>query len=339
MTRSGRVVLALGGGGARGYAHIGVIQVLEEQGYEVVGIAGTSMGALVGGLHAAGCLDGYTEWVGNLSQRDVLRLLDPALRTPGMIRGERVMGRVADLLDGARIEDLPIPFTAVATDLLAHREVWFQRGPVEVAVRASIALPSFFTPVMLNGRLLADGGMCNPVPMTPLGGLPADLRIAVTLSGEETDPPDAGPTQESAEDRPLSEWYERLRHTASQVLELEAGRRVSRWFAARRGEDPAAAAGSVPELPEMVSPYDDLPDDLGVLRVMELSIDSLQRVVARYQMAGYPPDLQISVPKNSCRTLDFHRAAEMMALGRSVATDALARLAPPPAPGSTSEPG
>ncbi len=325
MTRSGRVVLALGGGGARGYAHIGVIQVLEEQGYEVAGIAGTSMGALVGGLHAAGRLEGYTEWVSALTQRDVLRLLDPALRTPGMIRGQRVMGRVGDLLDGALIEDLPIPFTAVATDLLAHREVWFQRGPVEVAIRASIALPSFFTPVMLNGRLLADGGMCNPVPMTPLGGVPADLRIAVTLSGEETGPPDTGPAHESAEQRPTAEWYERLRHTASQVLELEASHRVSRWFAARRSEDLADGSAHTDPL----SPYDDLPDDLGVLRVMELSIDSLQRVVTRYQMAGYPPDLQISVPRSSCRTLDFHRAAEMIELGRSVTTDALARLGPP----------
>lgn len=162
------MALALGSGGARGYAHIGVIQVLEEQGFEIVGISGSSMGALVGGLHAAGRLDAYTEWVSSLTQRDVLRLLDPSLRAAGVIRGDRVMAHVSDLLEGALIEDLPIPFTAVATDLLARKEVWFQRGPVEAAIRASIALPSFITPVMLNGRLLADGGMMNPIPLAPL---------------------------------------------------------------------------------------------------------------------------------------------------------------------------
>ena len=118
------MALALGGGGARGYAHIGVIQALEERGCDIVGVSGTSMGALVGGLHAAGRLPEYAEWIRGLSQRDVIRLIDPSLRTPGVFRGSKVMARVIDLLAGVRIEDLPIPFTAVATDLLARKEVW-----------------------------------------------------------------------------------------------------------------------------------------------------------------------------------------------------------------------
>ncbi|HEY5554557.1 MAG TPA: patatin-like phospholipase family protein [Cellulomonas sp.] len=128
MTPGKRVALALGSGGARGYAHVGVIAVLEERGYEIASIAGSSMGALVGGLHAAGTLGPYTEWARTVTQRDVLRLLDLSIKGPGAIRGEKILARVSELLGTALIEDLAIPFTAVATDLLARREVWFQQG-------------------------------------------------------------------------------------------------------------------------------------------------------------------------------------------------------------------
>ena len=327
MSRPTRVTLALGGGGARGYAHIGVIQVLQERGYEIVGVSGTSMGALIGGLHAAGQLPAYTDWVSSLTQRDVLRLLDPSLRSPGMIRGERVMAKVSDLLDGAQIEDLRIPFTAVATDLLARKEVWFQHGPADAAIRASIALPSFITPVMLNGRLLADGGMMNPVPMAPLSALQADLAVAVSLAGPAPEGPGRAPVHETAESRPLAEWSERLRRSAAGVLDNDAGRRVTTWLANRRAEaDQAGSAESpegVAEAPTRLSPFEELPADLRMLEVMELSMDALQSVVTRYRMASYPPDVLISVPKVACRTLDFHRGAEMIALGRQVAEETL----------------
>ena len=316
-----RVALALGGGGARGYAHIGVIEALEESGCEIVGISGTSMGALVGGLHAAGQLPAYAEWVRGLTQRDVLRLLDPSLRSPGLIRGNKVMARVIDLLAGARIEDLPIPFTAVATDLLARKEVWFQRGPLEMAIRASIALPSVFTPVMLNGRLLADGGMMNPIPLAPLAAIRADATVAVALSGDVDDQSGKTPVQESAEPLSPSEWPARVRSSAVQLLDREAVRRVTGRLRNGRG-DGAAATGVVEEVVEDV--FSELPAGLGALDVMELSLDALQSVVTRYCLASYPPDLLISIPKNACRTLDFHRGAEMIALGRTIAADALA---------------
>ena len=315
------MALALGGGGARGYAHIGVIQALEERGCDIVGVSGTSMGALVGGLHAAGRLPAYAEWIRGLSQRDVIRLLDPSLRTPGVIRGSKIMARVIDLLAGVRIEDLPVPFTAVATDLLARKEVWFQRGPVEVAIRASIALPSVFTPVMLNGRLLADGGMMNPIPLAPLAAVRADATVAVSLSGE-ADESGRSPAQESAEPLPAAEWQARVRSSAAQLLDREAVRRVTGWFGGGRGDE---AATDTEEL--VVEPAEDvfaaLPSGLGTLDVMELSLDALQSVVTRYRLASYPPDLLISIPKQACRTLDFHRGAEMIALGRKIADEAL----------------
>lgn len=331
-TRPTRVALALGGGGARGFAHIGVVRVLEERGYEVVGVAGTSMGSVVAALHAKGALDEYEDWISHLSQRDVIRLLDPALRSPGAIKGERVMARVSELLDGARIEELPMPFTAVATDLLNRKEVWFQEGPVDMAVRASIALPSFIPPVMLNGRLLADGVMTNPVPIAPLSGLDVDLVVAVDVNGTPRDPSvRAGRVHESADPRPAGEWQERLRRTASQVFDNETGRRLSTWLTARRSEgagaedaetvDDEPAGGPAQE--EAEPEFDDLPAALGILGVMELSLDTLQSVVTRYKMASYPPDVMITMPKDICRTLDFHRGGEMVEIGRRYAEKAL----------------
>ena len=320
--------LALGSGGARGYAHIGVIQALEEHGCEIVAVAGTSMGALVGGLHAAGRLAPYAEWVGSLTQRDVLRLLDPSLHVPGLIRGDKVMARVRELLAGVRIEDLPVPFTAVATDLLTGKEVWFQQGPVEVAIRASAALPSFIVPVMLNGRLLADGGMMNPIPIAPLAATQADAVVAVSLLGEEH-PEGTAPAQEPAEPDP-GEMYGRLRQGAAQVLDHDAMRRVTDWIGGLRNGHPVEA-----QLDEAEPVFGELPDDLGMLDVVQLSLDALQSVVARYRLASYPPDLLISIPKHACRTLDFHRGADMIALGHRLTEEALARS---PLPGSPAAP-
>ena len=173
-----------GSGGARGYAHVGALEVIAERGFEVVTIAGTSMGALVGGVAAAGKLEAYTEWARSLTQREVWRLLDLSITSPGgAIRAERIIAKVGEILDGATIESLPIPYTAVATDINARREVWFQRGPVEHAIRASIAIPGVITPAVINGRVLVDGGLINPIPIEPTAAASADLTIAVSLSG------------------------------------------------------------------------------------------------------------------------------------------------------------
>ncbi len=325
MTEATRVALALGSGGARGYAHIGVLQVLEERGYQVVGVSGTSMGALVGGLYAAGRLDAYTEWVSGLAPRDLWRLLDISVRAPGVIRGEKVMSRVADLLDGVLVEDLPIPFTAIATDLLTRSEVWFQQGPVEAAIRASAALPSFMSPVMLHGRLLADGGMMNPVPIAPLTAVRADLTVAVSLDGDDgsvAGPPVHEPSE--GED----EWRERLRRSATQLRETETVQRVATWLRNARGTADEGTEDAQPE-EERVPIYGELPAGLGFLDVMEMSLDAMRSLVARYRMASYPPDLLITIPRRACRTLDFHRATEMIALGRQAAEEALADLTGP----------
>ena len=182
-----RVALALGSGGARGYAHVGIINELRDRGYEIVGIAGSSMGALVGGLQAAGSLDEFADWARTLTQRTMLRLLDPSISAAGVLRAEKILDAVREILGEATIEELPIPFTAVTTDLIAGKSVWLQRGPLDDAIRASIAIPGVIAPHVLDGRMLADGGILDPVPMAPIAAVNADLTIAVSLSGFGTD--------------------------------------------------------------------------------------------------------------------------------------------------------
>lgn len=303
MSTSPRVALALGSGGARGYAHIGVVQELADRGFDIVTIAGSSMGALVGGLTAAGRIDDFAAWATRLTQRDVLRLMDPKWSAPGAITADRLLAEMADLFDGLQIEDLPIPFTAVATDLVARREVWFQRGPLRSAVRASIAIPGLFTPVMINGRLLVDGGLMNPIPIEPTAAVPVDLTIAVSLLGPRSPRESATPMIQTAAPQRFEEWRERLRKTVSSVT----------------GRDEA-----LPKEPaEDDSGMQALPADLRLTEVTGLSVEAMQGLVSRYRMAGLPPDVLISVPADAARTLDFHRATDMIELGRTVTDTAL----------------
>jgi len=311
--RSRRIALALGSGGARGYAHIGAIGVLRERGYEIVNVAGSSMGALVGGLFAAGKLEAFTEWALGIRQVDVLRMLDPAIMGPGVIRAEKVIEHVGELLSGAVIEDLPVAFTAVATDLLTRRTVWFQEGPVDVAIRASIAIPGLITPVVWNGRLLADGGILDPVPIVAAASARADATIAISLTGERRGHGEGVPVRESAADRPVEEWLDRFRRAAGQWFDRDAVRALTDRVRSRRRGTPPEDDESSTLLPSGLWPQD----------VLNLSLEAMQDLVTRYRLAGYPPDVLITVPKDACRTMEFHRAKEMIELGRRLTAEAL----------------
>lgn len=287
-----RVALVLGSGGARGYAHIGAIAELEERGHEVIAVAGSSMGALVGGLYAAGVLDEYTAWARGLTQGAVVRLLDPKWSAGGAIAAERVFAEVERIAGERLIEDLPLPFTAVATDLRARREVWFQRGPLVSALRASIAIPGVITPVVMNGRLLADGGLMNPVPIEPTAAAAADLTVAISLSGERSAREPTSPAREAAPSTWRGELVDRVRRTVGRDRE-----------------------------PEPHDPF----EALRISDVVGLSMDAMQGIVTRYRMAGLPPDVLVTVPVSAARSLDFHRAAEMIDLGRKLTAEALDR--------------
>lgn len=311
-----RVALVLGSGGARGYAHIGAIEELHARGHEIVTIAGTSMGALIGGLEAAGKLDEFSDWASNLTQRDVLRLLDPAISLPGAIKAERVVGKVSEILGGVRIEDLPIPFTAVAADISNRREVWLQRGPVDAAIRASIAIPSIITPVMLNGRLLADGGLLNPVPVEPTTGIPSDFTLAVSLSGK-SETANRAPVKETSQHAGGVDWAERFRRSAADALDGNLVRAlVARFVPEADDADPPTPA---------TSPFEALPDDLRTADVITLSLDTMQGLIERFRLAVNPPDILVTVPSRACGTFDFHRATALIETGRRLTADALDR--------------
>ena len=177
-----RIALVLGSGGARGLAHIGIIRHIESLGHEIVYISGCSMGALVGGIYAAGQLEPYAEWARKLEKRDMFSLLDLAFGWTGLFKGDRLMGVLKELVGDHVIEDLPIGFTAVATDLMEQREIWLNKGSLFDAIRASIAIPTVFTPHVYLGRVLVDGGLLNPIPIAPALNQDADMIIAVNLN-------------------------------------------------------------------------------------------------------------------------------------------------------------
>ncbi|MEA2091169.1 MAG: patatin-like phospholipase family protein [Campylobacterota bacterium] len=181
-----RVSLVLGSGGARGMAHVGVIKWLEEHDYKIESISGCSMGALIGGFYAAGKLDVYVKWLEDIDVLDMIKLLD-FKGSGGFFSGETLMTKMQELLGEHLIEELPIKFTAVATDIDAEKEVWINEGSLLSAIRASVSLPLFFTPHLYNGKLLVDGGVLNPVPIAPTLHDTTDLTIAVNLGGETSE--------------------------------------------------------------------------------------------------------------------------------------------------------
>ncbi len=183
------VSLVLSAGGARGYAHIGVIEVLEAYGFNIRSIAGSSMGAVIGGIYAAEKLDIYKEWVTSLDKMDVWKMLDLSFTKKGIFKGDKIINFLEKKLIGYHnIEDFKIRFTAVAVDIISHREVWFTKGPLFDAIRASIGIPGLFTPIYKRGKILVDGGILNPLPIAPVLNDDSDLIIAVDVnSSREAD--------------------------------------------------------------------------------------------------------------------------------------------------------
>jgi NTE family protein len=341
------VALTLGSGGARGYAHIGAIEVLCERGYDIIAISGCSMGALIGGVYAAGRMKDYKDWVTGLGQFDVLKLLDVTFNSVGAIRGEKIFSVVREMIGDTRIEDLPLAYTAVATDLLGHKEIWFQEGPLDQAIRASVAIPSVVTPLVLNGRVLVDGALLNPLPIIPTISSHADLVVAVNLSGEDDRRnriPDAAfhssGGEGSGEGGEMDEWVNKLRDKASHLFDWDA----LKTFTARRdraagdhtplqdkiGEALARKDGSekkdhakkslVRKNTEKKNEDHETIDwdklGIGKFDVMNLTIETMQSALAQYKLAGYPPDLLVNIPKNASRSYDYHRAPELIQLGR-----------------------
>lgn len=296
--------LVLGSGGARGVAHIGVIDALNERGFHIDSIVGCSMGALIGGVYAMGKLDVYRDWVCALERVDVLRLLDLSFGSTGLIRGEKIIEVLRDSIGDTNIEDLPLKYTAVATDLDAQKEVWIDHGPLFEAIRASIAVPTVFTPHRRNGRTLVDGGLLNPVPVAPTVRDQTDLTIAVDL---------AGPLDVEIESRMRALGQRRDGH-------LDKKRNAIHRF----------AADAIDRVADALT--DDDSDDMNLLEIVNRSFDVMQGTLSRHKLASHPPDLVVAIPRNMCQSFDFHKAAALIELGRELTLEALERL-PAPARG------
>lgn len=179
------VALVLSSGGARGLAHIGAIEELEAQGYRITSIAGCSMGALIGGVYAAGKLEEFREWMKKVDRKKMLELTDFSLSLNHIVKGARIIEAIMEFVPDMPIEDLPLPYCAVATDLKAGREIVFRKGSLFDAIRASISLPSFYEPVHRNGMILIDGGVTNPMPMNRVSRHEGDIMVAVDVSGHD----------------------------------------------------------------------------------------------------------------------------------------------------------
>jgi NTE family protein len=279
-----RVTLVLGGGAARGLAHIGVIRVLEEEGYEISAITGTSMGALVGGIYAAGKLDRYTNWVMSLTKTDVIKYLDISFRAKsGILKGDLIIEAMRDFVGDISIENLPIPFLAVATDLSARKEVWISKGNLFEAIRASISIPGVFTPQRISGRWMVDGGLLNPVPVTPAAQALSGVTIAVDVTG----PRSANPLGKTASNR--HEQPPQLRKKIDEFLES-----IQKYLG-----------------PESSREH----DYPAISEVLINSFETMQETLSRYKLAANPPDLLISIPKNICAAHEFFRAPELIDAG------------------------
>lgn len=294
------VSLVLGSGAARGLAHIGVIRELLAAGLEIKAIAGSSMGALIGGIYAAGAMEDYADWVSQLDRSDVLSMADWTL-SGGLIRGRKIINKLEALTGEVQIESLPLAFTAVAVDLDSGREHWLDRGRLFDAIRASIAIPGIFTPHSYRGRTLVDGGLLNPVPVAPTLRCATDLTIVVDVNGPSQYP---SPLESEGD------------HKAQDKADSEPSMmdRIRDWVDSFGSKEGTQSNDSVAQP--------------GLLATMSRSLDIMQAAITRHHLALFTPDLVISVPKNTCMPHEFYKATAVIGLGERLTHQALAEFHP-----------
>jgi len=248
------------------------------------------MGALIGGVYAAGKLDDFEQWVRAIRKVDIVTLLDLSWEKSGLIKGDKIINTLIDLVGDQLIEDLPISYTAIAADVRSEKEIWIKSGRLFDAIRASISLPLFFTPFSHKGVDLIDGGVLNPVPIAPTFGDETKMTIAVNLGGsvaikEELNDTQASPVMHSS---PLHEKVSRFIDRFQQATKKSSGL------------------------------------DWGAYDIANQAFDAMQSTIARQKLAAYPPDSIIEIARNACGTLEFDRASEMISLGYERAQECLA---------------
>ena len=277
MARKPRIGLALGSGSSRGWAHIGAIRALEERGVKPDLICGTSIGALVGAVYASGELDQLEEWVGRLAWTQVVRLMDLTWKG-GLIRGQRLFNLFRGIFQDRDIAQLDVPFGAVATELSSGREIWLRHGKLLDVVRASIAAPGLFTPVVYEGAVLVDGGLVNPVPVSMCRAFGAEIVIAIDLSWGKL-----GPYRNMGRDLPAV---------------------------------PAPPPGWLARLLRSAREKGDQPPIPSIFEVFNTALDIVEQRVARSRLAGEPADVLITPLLPNFGPMEYHRAREAIREGR-----------------------
>lgn len=282
------VALVLGSGGARGMAHIGVIRELINQGYEISSISGTSMGALVGGVYAAGKLDEYEAWLCSQSKRDIFNLVDFTLSTQGIVKADRVVKELQKFIPDQKIEDLPIKFAAVTTDLENKKEVVITEGSLYDAIRASISIPVVFTPIQKVDALFVDGGVLNPVPVNRVYRHENDILIAVNVNAQI-------PYLKSSDDEPdqnipKQPYNTKLRNYQRKLTRsILPNKKENKWY----------------------------------INIIGDTVGLMLSQISKLTLEITPPDLLIEISRHSCGIFDFHKAAELIELGKKATKEIL----------------
>lgn len=278
------ISLVLGSGGARGLAHIGVIKYLSEQQYKIGSIVGCSIGALVGGVYAGGKIDELEEWMLNLKKTDMVKLMDFSWGMNGFIKGDKVISELEAFIGNKDIEDLDIPFTAIAADIKTEKEVWICSGGLFEAIRASVSLPLFLTPVSKDGKLLIDGGVLNPIPIAPAFKDGFDTIVAVNLGGVPDPDIHTAEKQRSIQPNQDEGLFRKISTYISNIIDSKK----------KAGEEE---------------------EGYGMYDIADRAFDIMQNAIARQKLAAYTPDVLIEIPRNACGTLEFDKAEEMIKMG------------------------
>lgn len=282
----------MGSGSARGWAHVGVIRALEEAGIRPDLVCGTSVGAMVAAAYAAGELDRFEQWVRGMGITDVVGFMDVSL-SGGLIKGERLMEFFRRHVVDRPIGELAKPFAAVATALQTGAEVWLREGSTVEAVRASIAMPAMFTPVLREGQLLVDGALVNPVPVSLARAMGAEIVIAVDLHSDIVGHHPRPAPQSEAPTSQVGEWIRKLQDNLGALM--------------------SAHGPDEPKLPSM-------------LDVVASSLNIMQVRISRSRMAGEPPDVVVAPRLAHLQLLDFHRGSEAIDEGKRAAAACLHSL-------------
>ena len=290
-----KVALVLGSGGARGTAHIGVIRQLEEQGFEITSISGTSMGALVGGVYAAGKLDEYESWLRSLGKMDIFNLVDFTLSTSGIIKADRVLREIKSFIPDQKIDELPIKYSAVVTDFKQKKEVVITEGSLFEAIRASISIPLVITPVLKSDTVFVDGGVLNPVPTNRVARQKDDILIAVDVNSRI-------PYQKPVTGNQDLGYFEKL--TNGKLSEFQ--KKLTALFPAKVHKKGNAGVG-----------YFNL-----ITETSSLMLSQITKLI----LAMNPPDILIEISRELCGTFDFYKADELIQAGRIATKEAVKKL-------------